>query len=325
MKISETVEGYFLRSIAIIFFGLEVVFLKYTSLREVSSLMQTFLYSLGIFFSSIIFLYFYRKIFLRNKKYFSYKEIVIKIPKDKYFFIIIVGNLSTAVLMATSLKIVESTTFIIINNLSPVFTLVLGILFYKNNIILKSKKSIMLMLCIFLISSIGSIIVSVGSESIKIGSMFGLGVSILTMVIESITIFSVMKYAEVTETDEGSVFTGLVFLLISILMLPFVFFEILNISFDSFFWGIFTGFLSGIAFILFYPISKRINKFLAYLLLNFAALVTFGAEYYLGGIAFSYYLVVGAILIAFSSIFAEMQNIKLKEIEEEKQKNEQKK
>jgi drug/metabolite transporter (DMT)-like permease len=319
MKISKKLEGYLLRSIAVVLFGLEVIFLKYTSLKDVSPLGQTFLYSLGIFFVSIIFLYFYRKIFLKNIKYKSYKKIIKEIPKDKYFFIIIIGNLAMTILMAISLKVVESTTFMVINNLSPVFALIIGIVIYKKRgkfTYFKDKKNIVIMLFVFLMGSIGTIIVSLNSIVLLESNFSGILFSLATTIVEVITVVATMKYAETTETDEGSVFTGLVYLFILISILPFVFFELFTISISSFFWGLLTGFLSGIAFILSYPIYKRMDSFIAYLFLNFAVFVTFSVEFILGGISFSFYLLIGGFLVIFSSIFAEMQNIKLQKEEE---------
>lgn len=308
-KQKQKIIGYLLRLGAVVIWGVEPLLFKYSSFSETSTANKVFLYSLGVVFSSLVLVFIYKFIEKYFKKNLLSKNL--KIPFDKYLVTIILSSFLVTYFMSLSFNITSSTNYLILNNFSPIFALIIAFIFWRLEIpYLKNKISALLIFLVFFIGIIGVSSVLYDDFSNQSLSILGGIYALLAMIAEVILVISQIKYSKKISTYKGIILTGYIFLIISLTLLPFLFFQNLNISSSSILWGLLTGFLSGLAFSVNYEIFKRIDGFIAYLMLNLSIFISFFVEYIIfNEVKLTYYLILGAILTIGASIVAELINI----------------
>lgn len=307
-KQKDKIWGYFLRFLAVIVWGLEPIFFKYTSLGVVSSEIRIFVCSLGIFFVSLLFLLFHRLFFIQkeNKKIFSYS-----LPINKFLIAIVVGTFLMSYFMNQSLNFTSGTTFMILNNFAPIFALIVAFLFWRSDIsYLKERKHVLWVFTVFFIGGIGSAFLFY-NDFLQSGSITPKGsiYAFLSMVMDALVVIAQIRYAKIISSYQGALLTGGVFMIIAISLFPFLIPFLHLITFDVFITGLLVGALSGFGYIINYEAFRRMDGFIAYLMLNFAIFITFIVEvFFLGKLYPTWLIIFGGVLIIGSAIIAEFIN-----------------
>jgi guanosine-3',5'-bis(diphosphate) 3'-pyrophosphohydrolase len=309
-KQKQKIIGYLLRFGAVIIWGIEPILFKYSAMSKTTIENKVFLYSLGVMISSIILIFIYKLIEKLFKKKYSPKTL--NIPFDKHLFFIIFSSFLVTYFMSLSLNITTSTNYLILNNFAPIFALIIAFIFWRLEIpYLKNKTTALSIFLVFFIGIMGVTSVLYDDLFNKNLSILGGVYALMAMITEVLLVISQIRYSKKISTYNGIFLTGGIFFFITICLLPIVFYNNFNISLNIMIWGILTGFLSGLAFSANYEIFKRIDGFLAYLMLNLSIFISFFIEYLIfNEVKLTYYLILGFLLTIGASIVAEFINIK---------------
>ncbi len=306
--------GYIIRFLAVMIWGIQPLYIKYTAINTMPLDYRVFFIALGGVCISLFVLSLF--LLFKQKSYWK--------PRLKFnilFAIIVLTEVLFIYFFNKSLLYTSSTNLIIFNNFAPLFALLVAVVLWRNEIpYLKDKSHILAIVFIFFTGAIGSSllfyndIIYGAKESLK-GDMFAL----LVMSIDVVLVIAQIRYVKYLE-DNQSVFLNLyIYFSIFIVMLPII---LLNISLfytltiKEIYFAIGAGVLSGIGQILNYEAFRRMDGFIAFLMFNIAIFITFALEaYWLKEIIVTPFLLVGGSLIIGASILAEVINSKCEKSE----------
>ncbi len=303
----EKVIGYIIRFFAVIVWGLQPIYIKYTAMNTVPLDYRVFFTALGGVMSSLFILSLF--LLFNQKSYWK--------PKLKFnmlFFVIILTEVLFIYFFNKSLVYTSSTNLIIFNNFAPLLALLVALVLWRNEIpYLKEKSNILAIVLVFFIGAIGSSLLFYNDimygakESLK-GDMFAL----LVMSIDVVLVIAQIRYVKYLQDNQSVFLTLYVYLFVLIVMLPII---LLNLSVfytlthEQIYFAIGAGVISGVGQILNYEAFRRMDGFIAFLMFNIAILITFVIEaYWLNEIEVTVFLVVGGSLIVGASVFAEVIN-----------------
>ncbi len=306
-KQKQKVIGYLLRFSAIIVWGLDPLFLKYSPLSEISLDIRMGL----LFFGGALFMLSLIVVFKRRLIKSLYK-----IPINGAFKLLIIAKLLFAFLSVVSLQYTSGTSFILLNNFAPIFSLLIAFIFWRSSVLyLQDKKNIIKMFIIFLLGSIGTSLIFY--KDIVVGgvlSLWGNIFAILTMLSDVLFMTVVIRYAPSLKNNQSYFVNFYLYLASFLCFLPFLLFnisEVLQLSSEKIFWAIGVGALWGLGTLLNYEAFRRMDGFIGFLMFNLAILITISVEsFFLNEIAITPFLLLGSALVIGASILAEMINTK---------------
>jgi len=305
----EKLLGYIIRFFAIIIWGIQPIYIKYTAMNTVPLDYRVFFTRLGGAFVSMVILLIF--LLFKQKSYWK--------PKLKFntvFMVVIVTEIVFIYFFNKSLLYTSSTNLIIFNNFAPLLALVVALVLWRKEIpYFKDMSHILAIFFVFLVGVLGASLlfyndILYGAEESTKGNMFAL----LVMSIDVVLVIAQIRYVKYLQ-DNQSVFLNLyVYLSVLIVMIPIILLNIsvfYTLSSEQIYFAIGAGVLSGIRQILNYEAFRRMDGFIAFLMFNIAILLTFAIEaYWLEGIMVTPFLLLGGSLIIGASIFAEVINTK---------------
>jgi len=270
------------------------------------------LYMGGI--SLFIFLYFLKILRIRKGKQ-------LKTPYTKFFWLIVIGLAGNFLLFHWGLRYTTASNANLLENFAPiVILLVMGFLIPKfSHQIGHTKKDIIKTLGIVAVGSIGaSLILSYFPQGFFIDyktKLFGDFIEIIAMLFFAMFIMGSNFYMKESHVSSLQV-TAKALLIAAVCFTPFIFIEpIPSLTGEQWFWLSMIGIVStGIAYTLWNHAAKSLNVIPASLLLNFTVVVTILVEHQLTGLPLSMTMIIGAILMIFASVSAELINIKREKI-----------
>ena len=310
----EKIIGYIIRFFAVIIWGLQPIYIKYTAMNSVPLDYRVFFTALGGVLISLFILFLF--LLFQQKSYWK--------PKLKFntiFAVIVVTEVLFIYFFNKSLVYTSSTNLIIFNNFAPLLALLVALVLWRNEIpYLKDSSHILAILFVFFIGASGSSLlfyndIMYGAEESVKGDMFAL----LVMSIDVVLVIAQIRYVKYLQ-DNQSVFLSLyVYLFVFIVMIPII---LLNLSVfytltnEQIYFAIGAGVISGVGQILNYEAFRRMDGFIAFLMFNIAIFITFAIEaYWLEEIEVTVFLVLGGSLIIGASVFAEVINTKCEKAE----------
>ena len=305
----EKITGYIIRFFAVIIWGLQPIYIKYTAMNTMPLDYRVFFTAVGGALISILVLL----LFLLFKQTSYWKP---KLKFNTLFALIIFTELLFIYFFNKSLVYTSSTNLIIFNNFAPLLALLVALVLWRKEIAyFKDKSHILAILLVFLLGAIGSSLLFYNDimygakESIK-GDMFAL----LVMVIDVALVIAQIRYVKYLQ-DNQSIFLNLyVYFFVLLVMLPIVLLNIsvfYTLSSEQIYFAIGAGLLSGVGQILNYEAFRRMDGFIAFLMFNIAIFITFAIEaYWLKSIEVTVFLLVGGTMIIGASILAEVINTK---------------
>lgn len=305
----EKIIGYIIRFFAVIIWGLQPIYIKYTVVNTVPLDYRVLFSALGGVLTSVVIL----AIFLLFKQTSYWKP---KLKFNTLFVVIIITEVLVIYFFNKSLLYTSSTNLIIFNNFAPLLALLVALVLWRKEIpYLKDRSNILAIVLVFFLGAIGSTLLFYNDilygakESIK-GDMFAL----VVMAVDVVLVIAQIRYVKYLQ-DNQSVFLNLyVYFFVFLVMLPIILLNIsvfYTLSSEQIYFTLGAGVLSGVGQILNFEAFRRMDGFIAFLMFNLAILLTFVLEaYWLEGITVTAFLFVGGSLIIGASIFAEVINSK---------------
>lgn len=295
--------GYMIRFGAVVIWGIDPIIIKYTPLSTIPIEMRVPLLILGATIFSLFVISFLKKSTIVDNY---------KVEINRYFFISVVSAISLSYLIVKSLEYTSSTNFIIFNIFSPVFALLLGLIFWRSkHHYFKNKKSIFLIFLTFIFGSLGGVSLFYNEVMLNKLSLLGLGFAFIYMLIDIVFVSSQIRYAKSIKKKQSYFMNLYLHGFSFLLLLPILILYYSSITIIQLSWVFLAGILWGLGTLLTYEAFRRIDGFLGYLMFNFTIVITIFLEsLVLGKIDITYSLIFGVFLIVGSSVVAEKINTK---------------
>jgi drug/metabolite transporter (DMT)-like permease len=308
---SRKFAGYAIRLFAVLLWGLEPIYIKYTSANDLSPFLRTFLLSIGVLIPFGMF-YVLRSLLLFRKlpRWF--------LPYDPSFIAIVIGQVGLMYFKNASLEYTSGTNLLLFNTFSPLLGLIVAAALWRREIPYFRRPQTML--SIFLIGAAASIGGSllVGAESV-VGpswSLFGDILAIISTFFDVILTVGQIQYIKRFVRTDGMLLNLHIFFYLVLFTAPVLalsrFFGgpfLQNTSWTTLILGLGIGLFVGIGQMLNYEAFKRIDGYLAYMMFNLSVLITFCIEaFVLHSVQPTPLLIISAALIVGASVFAERIN-----------------
>jgi drug/metabolite transporter (DMT)-like permease len=302
-------KGYLFRFGAVICWGIQPIFLKYTPVHEVSPFAMVFLMGIGGVILSFALITFF-SLFL-SRKFPRVRDIAYK---NKSLWIIIIGAVFYYFFINASLQNISGINFILIASLAPLISLIIAELLWRDKIsYLRANKSTFYIFTVFFISSIGIVVLFLNKGMMSTGAfIWGNIFASLAIIADVIFVIGQVKYAPFLRKYQSILLNFIIFLVVTFIGFPLFLLSLHGsdpLFFSHYLFSIGAGILNGLGQILNYEAFRRIDGFLAFLMFHFSILITFIIEaYLLDTIVLTPFLFLGASMIIGASIVAEKVN-----------------
>ncbi len=306
------IAGYVLRLAAVTLWGIQPLYIKYTSANQVPLSIRVLLIWVGIFLVGaipIVVRYFGSKVGIG-------KAVQFRLPILRSFVGIVVGYLFFMFCFNMSLHYTSSTNVIVLNSFSPVLALFVGLVFWRQTIpYLRHPRHMAWIFVAFMLGSAGgSLIVyhDLGQTDAgnAIGDLFALG----AMVADTLMALSQIRYMRRAKNSSSLALNVYVSTSLLVITAPIVLIYLgLNglpsISSWALLNALGVGILTGVGQLLNYETFRRIDGFIAFLMFNISILITFAIEvFFLGKISPHWIIIIGGLSIIGSTVLAETIN-----------------
>jgi drug/metabolite transporter (DMT)-like permease len=306
----EKLLGYIIRFFAVIIWGIQPLYIKYTAVNDVPLDSRILFIAFGGALSSVVILLLF--LLFKQKSYWKPK-----LQINTLLVLIIIGELLFIYLSNKSLMFTSGTNFIIFNNFAPLLAVLVAIVLWRNEIpYLKEKSHIALIVLVFFIGGLGSSLIFYNDISLGLeGTIDGNFLALLATSADVLLVVAQIRYVKYLQHNQSIFLNFYVYLFLAIAVLPIKWLSssssLMTLSEEQIYFTLGAGVLSGIGQILNYEAFRRMDGFIAFLMFNIAILITFVLEaYWLEEIVVTYMLVGGGLLIIGASIFAEVINTK---------------
>ncbi len=307
------VIGYALRFGAVLIWGIEPVLIRYTPLQQLSPLLRVNIWAIAGAVTGFIAIALLN-IFRSKKDRLTYAT-----PYNRYFWIIVVANLSYNYFLHKSLLFTTATNVNLILSYAPIFALLLGFVIWRERIsYFRTARNIQQMFVIFALSALGGTLLIYNDAVHSSGGVLGDFFALLIAFSDVAFIMSNIHYIKYSKQATNSISLATHhFLWIAIVTFFLIggvnVFDFGGITYDltpvQWFTGLGVGFLTLVGLVLTFEAFRRIDGLLAFLMLNLAPLIAFSAEILFFDLNVSTPLfILGGIAIVSASILAEIVN-----------------
>ena len=300
--------GYLIRLAAVIVWGLDPIYIRYTDANNLSPFLRTFLLSIGVLLFSSLAL---------AVKYAITKPKKFSIPYDRFFALLIVGQISLMYFKNASLLYTSGTNFLLFGNFSPVLGLVVAATFWRSRIpYLREPKHMLWIFLLAMIGSFGSALLFYNSLTTSPASIVGDLLAIIAVFSDLILVVGQIEYIKRHMQTDGLVLNMHIFSVVLLVSAPLVFllhasgYPVLEgLNTRTLLLGMGIGLFVGCGQYLNYEAFKRIDGYLAFMMFNLSVVITFGIEaFVLDTLQATLLLILSAALIIGSTVVAEIIN-----------------
>jgi len=180
--------GYLFRTLAVIIWGIQPLYLRYTPAADVAPIVRVMLMALGVLSVTGLLWFFQHKV----------KPNVTKESKLQFhplLYCIVLGQITFTYFLNASLLETTSTNFILFNNFSPVLALLIAAIFWRSSIpYLQSARNTIYIFAIFILGSIGGSLLLYNTALGGQGSINGDILGLLAMITDTFLVISQIKY-----------------------------------------------------------------------------------------------------------------------------------
>jgi RelA/SpoT family (p)ppGpp synthetase len=302
--------GYTFRLGAVTIWGIQPLYLKYTPANDVEPIIRVFLTGVGVLLVTGI-------VILIKWMRYGVDRSMFRLPKNIFLVNIVIGYILFTYFLNASVQSTTGTNFILFNSFSPVFGLFIGAVLWRSSVpYLKEPDMMLRIFIIFLLGSTGSALILYNTTQGTGGSMYGDIMGLLAMVADTVLVVSQIRYMKLFQNVSSLainvyVFSSHILTIIPVFLWLYLSKNPAEISYTitPLLYGIGAGVLAGIGQMFNYETFRRIDGFIAFLMFNISILITFLIEvFFLGKVIPSWALVVGGIIIIFSTIAVESIN-----------------
>lgn len=302
--------GYAFRLAAVVIWGIQPLYLKYTPANEVEPLIRVFLTGIGVLLVTGL-------VILAKWAISGVNLSMFRLPKSVLLGNIVIGYILFTYFLNASVQTTTGTNFILFNSFSPVVALFAGAVLWRSTIpYLREPDNMLRIFIIFLLGSTGSALILYNTTQGAGGSMYGDILGLLAMAADTVLVVSQIRYMKLFQNASSLalnfyVFFSHILTIIPVVLLYYVTGRLGGISQMPvpLLYGIGAGVLAGIGQMFNYETFRRIDGFIAFLMFNLSILITFMIEvFFLGMIVPTWALIVGGAIIIASTIAAERIN-----------------
>ncbi len=313
VELRTKVIGYLLRFGAVLIWGIEPVLIRYTPLQQLSPLLRVNIWAIAGAVTGFV------AIALLNIFRTKNDRLAYGTPYNRYFWIIVVANLSYNYFLHKSLLFTTATNVNLILSYAPIFALLLGFVIWRERIsYFRTARNIQQMFLIFALSALGGTLLIYNDVLRTGGGVLGDFFALLIAFSDVAFIMSNIHYIKYSKQATNSVSLATHhFLWIAVITFFLIggvnVFDLGAITYSltpvQWFTGLGVGFLTLVGLVLTFEAFRRIDGLLAFLMLNLAPLIAFSAEFLFFDLKVSTPLfILGGIAIVSASILAEIVN-----------------
>lgn len=307
----EKTIGYAIRTLAVIIWGTEVIYIKYTNVNLVSPFIRTFLLASGVMaFSAVV----YAVQHLKK----PVQRVSFRLPYDGYFLLLVVGQVGYMYLKNASLLYTTGTNLLLLNNFGPLIGLFVAAAFWRREIpYLKQPRTMLSIFLLATVAGLGSSFLVYNSRIAGDQSLLGDGLAFLGTLFDVLLVVGQIQYVKKFRTMNPAVMNMHVFFFVLLCTAP-VIIAARVAGYASFFagltpltvlLGIGIGLFEGIGQMCNYEAFKRIDGYLAHMMFNLSVVISFLLEtFFIRSVQPSFLLVLSGLLIIGASVSAEMVN-----------------
>lgn len=305
--------GYLLRFCAVLIWGLEPVFIRYTPMQTLSPLLRVHIW--GVIGGCCGLL----AIFLMNRCAKKESRLRYTTSYNPFFWIIVFANISYNYFLHASLQFTTATNVNLALGYAPIFSLLLGFVIWRKRIVyFQSPIAVQQMLVVFGLSAIGGSLlflsdIQYGGTNV-VGDLMALLIAFSDVAFMMANIYYV-KYSNTLSNTLAltaqhllwiGLLTGLAIPVINLLLGSDI--SYFSLTHDQWVASILLGVITMIGFVLTFEAFRRIDGLLAFLMLNLAPVIAFIPEFIFYNVHVTPFFFLGAFLIIGASILAEMIN-----------------
>jgi GTP pyrophosphokinase len=301
--------GYLIRLGAVIIWGIEPLYIRYTIVNDIAPSLRVFLKAGGGLLPSVLLGVLFAWGIQR-------KPLSFKLPYTSLFFVIVLGEMVFTYLMNSSLIYTSSTNVILLNNFAPVIALIIAALFWREQIpYLRQTRNLVAIFLLFIVGSLGSTLLFYNDIRFATAEhIWGDTLGMFMMITDVCLVIAMIRYVQKLPVGKSIELNFNIFLFSLMISAPIALLGATNIwqlSGAQILFGIGAGVLSGFGRIMNFAAFRRIDGFLAFLMFNISILITFTLEvFYIQGASSTPLLMTGGLMIIAASCLAEYINSK---------------
>lgn len=306
--------GYGIRLLAVIVWGAYPLYVKHTPTNEVAPLARVFLISAGALLVTVAIL-----LASHHRKPPTRRKTTLKdLPKNTLLYGIIASQALYLYFANFSLLFTSSTNFLLLNNFSPVFALLVAAMLWRQSIpYLKKPQHILAIFALFFLGSTGGTLIIYNSIlTAGGGTVQGDVLGLFAMACDTWLVISQIRYVKHLPRVNGTHINTHVFGVAALILMPYVLYlgfsglsQAHGLLSDNILWALGAGAILGGGQLLNYEAFKRVDGFIAFLMFNISIFITFSTEVFiLKTFEPTMLLVLGGLIIVASTIGAEVIN-----------------
>ncbi len=272
--------GYLIRCLAVIIWGLEPIFIRYTPVNDLSPFLRTFLLGIGVLLPSIVFLLF--KYMIRGRRLPS-----LSLPYDRYFVILVLGQIGYMYFKNASLLYTTGTNLLLFNNFSPLIGLLIAAVLWRHEIpYFRQPKNLLWILLLAVGAGLGSALLVYSSSVLPSSwSLVGDILAMISTFFDVLMTIGQIQYIKRHLKTDGLLLNAHIFFFLLLftspilIVLHFIGSSVLaGLTLERLLLGMGIGLFVGTGQLLNYEAFKRIDGYLAYMMFNLSILITFTME-----------------------------------------------
>ncbi len=306
--------GYFIRLGAVVIWGLEPIYIRYTSVNALSPFIRTFLLAFGVLAVSSLVLLFRQLVFKRERKPL---RSFLTLPYDKFFVLLVIGQIGFMYLKNASLVHTTGTNLLLFNNFAPLLGLLVAAVFWRRDIpYLKRPQTMLWIFLLAIIAGIGSSLLVYSSVTEGTSSLLGDILAFIATLFDVLLVVSQIQYIKGFPKSDPAALNLHIFFYLLVFVSPLIILAALfhwpifaGMTITAVLLGIGIGLFEGVGQMCNYAAFKRIDGYLAHLMFNLSVFITFSVEtFVLHTVQPTLLLIVSGLLILSASVLAEYLN-----------------
>lgn len=306
------ITGYAIRLLAVLIWGLQPLYIRYTPVSELSVLLRTFFLGVGVFAISSVFLLL-RHLFDRSKMSLA----TFRLPYGKFFSLLVVGQIAYMTLKNASLVYTSGTNFLLFGNFAPLLGLLVAAIFWRKEIAyLRQPQTMLWIFLLAVVTGIGSSLLMYNNSLASSTGVIGDVLAFIAAGFDVLLVVAQIQYIKQFPRTDAALLNLYLFFFLLCFTAPLVVFGSLlgwpvlhDLTRTTLLLGIGLGVFEGVGQMCNYEAFKRIDGYLAFMMFNLSILVSFVLEaFVIHSIKPTLTLLVSGALIIGVSVVAEIIN-----------------
>ena len=308
----DKVVGYVIRFLAVIIWGVDVIYIKYTPVNLVSPFLRTFLLSLGVLGLSAVIL----ALKALSK---GVRDVFRPLKTERFFLLLVFGQVGYMYLQNASLLYTTGTNLLLFHNFGPLLGLLIAAAFWRREIAYLKEPATMFWIFILAMTAGigGSILVYNTVQTAGSHSIVGDGLALLATLFDVLLVVGQIEYVKKFRNVDPALLNTYIFSCVLFFSAPVVigayFLQIADffrgLSPLTILLGMGIGLFIGTGQMLNYVAFKRIDGYLAYIMFNLSFVIAFTIEtFVIRSVHPTTLLLISAALIIGSTAMAELIN-----------------